>query len=218
MEAQSLLIFALWKLVARWETSSPWCSLRRFASFSSVLARENCCLLHVSLVPRLGASGEQKTKPTQHGVKELRSAGLQPDLIVCRSEELLSKSTQEKIAMFCHVPPNNVIAVHTVSNIYHVPLILFEQKVHEIISASLGMSSDVPMPSPHLLQWKDLAETVDNAKKEVRIAIVGKYTGLTDSYLFDRQGVQACRYCNWSKARHRLGRGIDARAGWFRER
>ena len=153
--------------------------LEALRQFQFLVGRENILFIHVSLVPVLG--GEQKTKPTQHSVKELRGLGLSPDVIVCRSKELLSQSTKNKISVFCHVHASNVVAVHDVSNIYHVPLLLQKQGMHRIIREKLGltMMSEVP----DLTQWEEIAHTVDRASETVNIAIVGKYTGLEDAYL-----------------------------------
>jgi CTP synthase len=104
-----------------------------------VVSPENLFFIHVSLVPVLGAVGEQKTKPTQHSVKELRAAGISPDVIVCRSSTLLDESTKNKLSSFCQVPPGSVLSVHDVSNIYHVPLILVEQGLHRIIRKHLSL-------------------------------------------------------------------------------
>jgi CTP synthase len=142
---------------------------------------ENVVFVHVSLVPVIGAVGEQKTKPTQHSVKELRSVGIAPDVIICRSTESLHPSTQEKLALFCQVPARNVLAVHDVSNIYHVPLILHRQGVHSILVDRLGLRP--PRREAELDAWRDLALTVDSVTEELRIALVGKYNGLSDAYL-----------------------------------
>ncbi|GBG32894.1 CTP synthase [Hondaea fermentalgiana] len=155
--------------------------LEAIRQFQFRVGRERCCLVHVSLIPVLGSVGEQKTKPTQHGIKELMSLGLSPDLIVCRSSEVVEESTRKKISQFCHVAPSCVISVHDVSNIYHVPLILEQQGLHTIIRESLGlekMSEKLDLDT-----WRKLAQTVDEAKDEVVIAVCGKYTSLHDSYL-----------------------------------
>jgi CTP synthase len=156
--------------------------LEALRQFQFRVGRENCMFVHLSLVPVLGSVGEQKTKPTQHSVQELRKVGLSPDVIVCRSTELVDESTRRKISIFCHVAPDHVLSVHDVSNIYHVPLLLAEQNLHAIIKRRLVLDK---MGEPELAEWKLLAETVDklDTAPVVRIAIVGKYTGLQDSYL-----------------------------------
>lgn len=126
--------------------------LEALRQFQFRVGRDNFCLVHVSLVPVLGSVGEQKTKPTQHGAKELRSAGLNPDLIVCRSGQALHDSTRSKLAAFCHVAESCVIGVHDVSNIYHVPLLLDQQHTAQVLLERLSMSA--PHPAPQLRAWK----------------------------------------------------------------
>jgi CTP synthase (UTP-ammonia lyase) len=153
-----------------------------------IVSAENLLFIHVSLVPVVGSVGEQKTKPTQHSVKELRSLGISPDVVVCRSSTLLDDSTKAKLSSFCHVPAANVLSVHDVSNIYHVPLILVDQGLHTIIRSHLALSSTMSS-TPAFSLWREMATTVDTldnkalTSKVVSIAIVGKYTGLSDSYL-----------------------------------
>jgi CTP synthase len=156
--------------------------LEALRQFQFRVGRENFCLLFVSLVPVLGSVGEQKTKPTQHGVKELRAVGLSPDVIICRSSNRVELSTREKISVFCHCPPSHVLSVHDVSNIYHVPIILAEQNLHGLLREHLRLDSCMT-PEPDLERWTELATSVDVFTEEVKIAIVGKYTGLSDSYL-----------------------------------
>ncbi|KAL7534547.1 hypothetical protein ACHAXR_005946 [Thalassiosira sp. AJA248-18] len=188
----------------------------------------NFCLTHVSLVPIMGE--EQKTKPTQHGVRDLRSVGLSPTVIFCRCREVLEESTKSKIASFCHVDgPNCVLSVHDVSNVYHVPLLLMEQKLHRILAEKLQLGSieglkgrlDLTMNgleekanmwnlcggsganekvmkmlasgeeeldalsgmSRSMIDWARMAFKLDRFEEVVKIVIVGKYTGLQDSYL-----------------------------------
>ena len=155
--------------------------LEALRQFQFNVGRENILFLHVSLVPVLGSVGEQKTKPTQHSVKELRGLGLSPDVIVCRSTEMLSQSTKNRISAFCHVDPCNVMAVHDVSNIYHVPLLLHKQGMHKIIKEKLSLS--MMTDEPDLVEWASMAYAVDQATEVVEVAIVGKYTGLQDAYL-----------------------------------
>jgi CTP synthase len=145
------------------------------------VGKENMILIHVSLVPVLGSVGEQKTKPTQHGMKELRGLGLSPDIIVCRSSHVMTESTIKKISIFCQVPTNAVVSVYDAPNIYHIPLILVNQGIHRIIKKSLNLENMTV--EPDLKQWSTMALLVDNVTDSVTIAIVGKYTGLSDSYL-----------------------------------
>jgi len=157
--------------------------LEALRQFKSRVGASNIFFFHVSLVPVLGSVGEQKTKPTQHSVKELRSVGIAPDAIICRSSLPLESSTRRKLGLFCQVPISNVLAVHDVSNIYHVPLLLHEQSADSIILQHMGLQ---PKQSPPALDnWRQLAATVDELvdAPAVCIALVGKYTGLSDSYL-----------------------------------
>jgi CTP synthase len=124
----------------------------------------------------MGPVGEQKTKPTQHTVKELRGLGISPDILVCRSTAPLTLETREKLAAFCHVSPDAVFSTHDVPNIYHVPLMLQEQGLCNI----LGLDCE----SNGLLdEWRKMALHLDTLVEEIRIAMVGKYTGLSDAYL-----------------------------------
>lgn len=157
--------------------------LEALRQFRTRVGPENTFFFHVSLVPVLGAVGEQKTKPTQHSVKELRSVGISPDAIVCRSSKPLAGGTRRKLGHFCQVPTSHVLAVHDVSNIYHVPLLLQEQSAASIMLEHWGM--EAPCSPPSLTSWCDLAARVDSlaSAPTVHIALVGKYTGLSDSYL-----------------------------------
>ncbi len=167
-------------------------SLRQF-QFS--VGKENILFVHISLVPVLGSDLEQKTKPTQHSVKELRAIGLIPDIIVCRSAQLLSESTRNKISLFCHVTPSHVFTVHDVSNIYHVPLMLVEQQIHVMIKEKLNLKTMAD--TPNLSAWTHMANVIDARKETVEIALVGKYTQLTDSYLSVTKALQhSGTHCN----------------------
>ena len=155
--------------------------LEALRQFQFKVGKENIMYVHVSLVPTVGS--EQKTKPTQHSVKELRSLGLSPDVIVCRSDVILEEATRNKLGVFCQVDPENTISVHNVSNIYHVPLILVEQNLHKIIKKTLSLVSMTD--EPDFCAWNAMACGVDDVKETIDIAIVGKYlnTGNSDAYL-----------------------------------
>ena len=142
------------------------------------LGRENCIFVHVTLVPWIAAAGELKTKPTQHSVKELRGIGIQPDLLLCRTETDLSSELKEKIALFCDVRREAVIAARDVSSVYQVPLSFAQEGVDEIILQSLGMDAR----PRDLKAWEEMLERLRNPKGEVTIGIVGKYVGHEDSY------------------------------------
>jgi len=154
--------------------SSPYIEALR--QFQFRVGRENVTFVHVSLVPVMGPVGEQKTKPTQHTVKELRGLGISPDILVCRSTAPLNLETKEKLAAFCHVSPDAVFSTHDVPNIYHVPLMLQEQGLCNI----LGVDCET---TGLLAEWRKMALHLDTLEQEVRIAMVGKYTGLSDAYL-----------------------------------
>ena len=134
--------------------------------------------VHLTLVPYIKASGELKTKPTQHSVKELRSLGISPDCLICRSEQELPKDEKKKIALFCSVQQNNVISMHDVKTVYSIPLLLNKQKVDEIILSKLKIKSQ----NPKLSDWKRVVKASLKPEKEVNVAFVGKYTELQDSY------------------------------------
>ncbi|KAL8159072.1 hypothetical protein V2J09_000609 [Rumex salicifolius] len=159
--------------------SMPFIEALRQLSFT--VGHENFCLIHVSLIPVLGVVGEQKTKPTQHSVRELRALGLTPNLLACRSAEPLLDNTKEKLSQFCHVPDANILNIHDVPNIWHVPLLLRNQNAHKAVLKQLNLL-DVAQ-TPDLQEWTTRAETYDSITNTVRIALVGKYVGLTDSYL-----------------------------------
>eukprot|EP01102_Stenamoeba_stenopodia_P002731 TRINITY_DN12596_c0_g1_i1.p1 TRINITY_DN12596_c0_g1~~TRINITY_DN12596_c0_g1_i1.p1 ORF type:complete len:600 (-),score=182.33 TRINITY_DN12596_c0_g1_i1:143-1780(-) len=145
----------------------------------------NFCNIHVTFVPMLGVVGEQKTKPTQQSVRTLRSLGLAPDVIICRSASPLTKSTKSKIASFCHVAPDAVVGIHDVSNLYRVPLMLEQQNLPTLLLSRFQLLKSGEEPKPNLASWKELAEMAESCTSapEVKIALVGKYTGLSDSYL-----------------------------------
>lgn len=159
--------------------------LEAIRQFQYKVGRDNVMFIHVSLVPTLGTIDEQKTKPTQHTVKELRSLGINPDMIVVRCGNKVLESTKSKIGAFCHIDASNVISVHNVSNIYHIPMMLVEQGVHTSIKRFFKLN--YMYDEPEFGIWKEIAVNTDNVAKTpertVNIAIVGKYTGLTDTYL-----------------------------------
>jgi len=140
---------------------------------------ENCCFVHVTLVPYIEASGELKSKPTQHSVRALRDIGLQPDIIVCRTgKHRLGPEQRAKIALFCNVTPDAIINAEDISPIYAIPLNFREQKLDEVVLHKLGLHA----PESDLTAWIEMVERYRNASKEVRIAAVGKYVGHDDAY------------------------------------
>lgn len=165
--------------------SAPFVEALR--QFQFRVGKENFALIHVSLVPVI--HGEQKTKPTQAAIKDLRSLGLVPDMIACRCTEQLSKSTIDKIAMFCHVGSEQIVNVHDVNSTYHVPLLLLEQKMMDYLHQrlqldSISLNEDDKVKGRELLsKWKKTTGNFDASMETVKIALVGKYTDLKDSYL-----------------------------------
>ncbi len=140
--------------------------------------RKDTLFIHLTYVPFLKAAREIKTKPTQHSVKELREIGIQPDILVCRSEEPLSASIREKIALFCNVGKDAVIEALDVSSIYNVPLALHEAGLDRQVVEILGLEAG----EPDVTAWTHFTDRVENAPTETRIAVVGKYTHLRDAY------------------------------------
>lgn len=167
--------------------SAPFVEAMR--QFQFRVGQENFALIHVSLVPVVGSVGEQKTKPTQASIRDLRGAGLTPDLIACRSSKPLDDGVQAKISMFCHVGPDQVLAVRDVSSVYHVPILLREQGVVDYFRRRLNLDSLVVSDERKLAgkklwdDWNDLAQTYERLHDTVEIALVGKYTNLHDSYI-----------------------------------
>ncbi|XP_066361762.1 uncharacterized protein [Miscanthus floridulus] len=192
--------------------------IEALGQFSYRVGPGNFCLVHVSLVPVLNVVGEQKTKPTQHSVRGLRGLGLLPDILACRSTQPLEEHVKVKLAQFCHVPIPNIINLHDVTNIWHIPLLLRDQKAHEAILKVLDLQCVGKVArEPQLSEWTERASRCDRLKTpvglliiltsvsnteltpslynnqclilwhenpfQVRIAMVGKYTGLSDSYL-----------------------------------
>ncbi|OUS20728.1 CTP synthase [Rhodobacterales bacterium 59_46_T64] len=141
--------------------------------------RGQCIFMHLTLLPYLAASGELKTKPTQHSVKELRSIGIQPDVLVCRSEHPIPEKEREKIGLFCNVRKENVIAAYDLKSIYEAPLAYHHEGLDQAVLDAFGIS---PAPKPDLTVWQDVADRIHNTDGEVNVAIVGKYVQLEDAY------------------------------------
>jgi CTP synthase len=142
------------------------------------LGRENTLFVHVTLVPYIAAAGELKTKPTQHSVKELLSIGIQPDILLCRTDRYLSHDIKSKIALFCNVEEEAVVTAKDVASIYEVPLVFAHEKVDQLALRYLRLQA----AEPNLAKWEDLVRRVYNPKDEVTIGIVGKYVEYEDSY------------------------------------
>ncbi|PWK60725.1 CTP synthase [Roseicyclus mahoneyensis] len=147
--------------------------------FSQDKPRGQCIFMHLTLLPYMRASGELKTKPTQHSVKELRSIGIAPDILVCRSEGPIPQKEREKLALFCNVRPDAVIAAQDLSSIYDAPLAYHREGMDQAVLDAFQIS---PAPRPDLSIWEDVADRIHNPEGEVRVAVVGKYTQLEDAY------------------------------------
>jgi CTP synthase len=147
--------------------------------FAQEKPRGQCIFMHLTLLPYIKASGELKTKPTQHSVKELRSIGLAPDILVCRSEGPIPVKEREKLALFCNVRPDAVIAAQDLKSIYEAPLAYHREGLDQAVLDAFQIS---PAPKPDLRIWEDVADRIHNPEGEVRVAIVGKYTQLEDAY------------------------------------
>lgn len=161
------------------------------------LGPENTLFVHITLLPYLMGSKELKTKPTQASVRELRSIGIQPDIIIARADFPLKKELLDKIALFCDVKPDEVIPSTTTDSIYRVPLLLEEFKLAEIVAEKLRLSK----VKPDLSDWKELNRKIQKSKKEIVVAIVGKYTGLDDAYLSVIESLKIACFHNERKLR-----------------
>lgn len=153
--------------------------LEALRQFAQEVGRKNVCFIHVTLLPLVKAAGEIKTKPTQQSVAKLREIGIQPDIIICRTEHDLDEDNKAKIAMFCNVPKPNVVAFRDVENtIYECPLDLRKDKIDRLVTDALGLESE----TPDLTAWQDFVGRIINPTSEINIAVVGKYIELQDAY------------------------------------
>ncbi|WP_370276482.1 CTP synthase [Roseovarius indicus] len=147
--------------------------------FSHDRPRGQCIFMHLTLLPYLAASGELKTKPTQHSVKELQSIGIAPDILVCRSEQPIPEKEREKIALFCNVRTEAVIAAYDLNSIYEAPLAYHREGLDQAVLDAFAIS---PAPKPEMAKWQDVEDRIHHTDGEVKVAIVGKYTQLEDAY------------------------------------
>lgn len=145
----------------------------------SDIGRENVMYIHVTLIPYIKAAGEVKTKPTQHSVKELRSIGIQPNVIVCRTEYPLTDDMKAKLALFCDIDANAVVECRDASTLYEVPLNLRDEGLDEIVVNHLKLTT----PAPDMREWESMLSRIQQLERTVEIAIVGKYVALHDAYL-----------------------------------
>ena len=147
--------------------------------FSQDKQRGECIFMHLTLLPFVKASGELKTKPTQHSVKELRSIGISPDILVCRSEGSIPQKEREKLALFCNVRPESVISAKDLNSIYEAPISYHNEGLDQAV---LDAFTITPTPKPDLSKWEDVKDRLNNPEGHVNVAIVGKYTQLEDAY------------------------------------
>ena len=147
--------------------------------FAQERARGQCIFMHLTLLPFIKSAGELKTKPTQHSVKELRSIGLAPDILVCRAEQPIPEKERAKLALFCNVRPDSVIAALDLDSIYEAPLALHREGLDQAVLDAFGIA---PAPRPDLARWERVVDAIRHPDGEVRIAVVGKYTALEDAY------------------------------------
>ncbi len=161
--------------------------LEAIRQFRKDVGRDNVFYIHVTLVPFIGPSGEQKTKPTQHSVTELRSRGIQPDAIVCRSDRPISTHLKEKISKLCDVPEEGIHSAIDASNLYQIPLVLHDEGLDSYVCRVLNLADT----EPDLESWKALVRRVESATQIVKIGLIGKYVNLPDAYL---SVVEACKH------------------------
>ncbi|MEL0085673.1 MAG: CTP synthase [Paracoccaceae bacterium] len=147
--------------------------------FSQDKQRGECIFMHLTLLPFVKASGELKTKPTQHSVKELRSIGISPDILVCRSEGSIPQKEREKLALFCNVRPESVISAKDLNSIYEAPISYHQEGLDQAVLDAFNIT---PAPKPDLSKWEDVKDRLNNPEGHVNVAIVGKYTQLEDAY------------------------------------
>ena len=167
------------------------------------LGRDNALYLHVTLLPYIGATKELKTKPTQHSVKELLRSGIQPDVILCRSDYPVADDLRDKIALFCNIERRAVVPLETARSIYEVPLLLEEFGLGDFLVEKLGLGEQAQ--APQLDDWRELVERIHAEKPFVRIALVGKYVELHDAYM---SVVEALSHAGWSL-------GVDTQIDWI---
>ncbi|MDZ8035351.1 CTP synthase [Nostoc sp. DedSLP04] len=173
--------------------------LEAIRQFRKEVGRQNVLYMHVTLVPWIASAGEMKTKPTQHSVKELRSIGIQPDILVCRSDRPLPKGLKQKLSGFCDVPEECVITSQDAKSIYEVPLNLEREGMAEQVLNLLQMEQR----KPDLTQWQTLVQRLHSPKHEVEIAIVGKYVQLSDAYLSVVEALNHAAISTYGKLRLR---------------
>ncbi len=163
--------------------------------FQHEVGHENAILIHVTLIPYLRSSGEMKTKPTQASVKELQGMGIQPDIIVCRSEKPLDQHLKDKIALFCNVPNNHVLQNLDVEVLYEAPLAMEKENLAGVACECLGLDC----PEPDLTEWKEMVYACKHPTTEVNVALVGKYIQLHDAYISVVESLKHAGFANSAK-------------------
>ncbi|WP_346353676.1 CTP synthase [Azotosporobacter soli] len=176
------------------------------------VGREGVLYLHVTLLPYIAAAGELKTKPTQHSVKELRSIGIHPDIIVCRSEHDISQDMKDKLALFCDIDVNAVIQNKTAASIYQVPLMMQEEGLDRIVMDKLNLKAG----EADMTEWKAMVDKIVNPEHEVKVAVVGKYVALPDAYMSVTESLRHAGIANstavsikWINAEELEGNNVD---------
>jgi len=170
--------------------------LESIRQFQYDVGRDNALFMHVTLVPYIKSAGELKTKPTQHSVKALREIGIQPDILVCRSEKFLEPDYRRKIGLFCNVPEDHVVNAVDAKTIYEVPIKLKGEKIDEIVLKHFGLE----LGECDVSKWDDIVERIAKPKDEVTIGVVGKYTDLKDAYISITEALNHGAMANWLKA------------------
>jgi CTP synthase len=170
--------------------------LEAIRQFQVDVGRRECMFIHLTLVPWIGHAGELKTKPTQHSVNELRRIGIQPDMVMCRSESELSTDIRKKIALFASLPVDAVVSAYDVDNIYKVPLAFHHQDVDDVIIDHFGLDA---APEPDLTSWERSITGADDAERNVRVALVGKYVQLEDAYLSVSEALRHAGFLHGAK-------------------
>ncbi len=153
--------------------------LEAIRQFRNDIGKENVLYVHVSFFPYLRAAKEIKSKPTQHSIKELRSIGIQPDLLICRSQSRLTETVKDKISLFCDIPKDGIIETRDVDSIYEVPIVLEEQRLGDLIVKMLKL----PEEKPNLQQWREMVHRLYHPEMKVTIGVIGKYIRLKDAYM-----------------------------------
>ena len=176
--------------------------LEAIRQFRNDVGRQNVLYIHLALLPRV-ATGELKTKPTQHSVRELRAIGIQPDVLIARADQDIDEELREKIALFCDVKVDNVISEPNAWSIYGVPLMLEEAGLGKIVVEELGLGERATQPD--LAEWRALTDRIRNARIPLRIGLVGKYIELTDAYLSVAESV---KHASWAA-------GCDVKISWI---